>query len=381
MGRAKRSNVVRVTSLNLAESNEDSQDEFRLHDLQLRGDGWFGDYARAVFSSLARRGHRVGGAEVGVWSDVPIGAGLSSSAAFEVSVAKLCSILFGLHLSQQEVAEVAYEAEHEIMGIPCGRLDQYASSFGGVLSLQTRPPFRVERLAWPNLTFVIADSEEHRRIASIHPIRQREVEEALRILLDEAGIPKALVEKLGYHCNDPRWENIDESEISPFLPSMPRKLANRLLFTIRMQLSTSYALGILKRKSSQSRRGPASLSPFLGKPINNALSALGAVMDYQHSLLRDLYDVSTPRLEMVRDALIAGGALGAKISGAGLGGAIIGLVRNQRAGQAVKRACSNSGIEKLWVSTPSEGARVETERWVKHSYLEHRFAAKGKARH
>ena len=358
MGTVNRSNYVRFTSLNLKEQSEEFQDEFRLDDTQLKHHGWFGDYVRAVFNSLAGGGYETRGMDITTWSEVPIGSGLSSSAAFEVSVTKLCAACLGYATSPRKIAEVAYRAEHDIMGIPCGRLDQYSSSFGGMINLETRPPFSIEQLDWARLTFIVADSGEHRRIASIHPLRQAEIDEALKILMDEAGIPSTLAGKLGYHYYGPRWEDVSEAEISPFLSSLPARLANRILFTIRMQLSTSYALGILRR-SSPLPPAPASLAPVLKDRPKDALSVLGAIMDYQHYLLRDLYDVSSPRLENVRDKLISLGVLGAKISGAGLGGAIICLVRSQKATRAVMKACRGSGITNIWASTPAQGVRVE----------------------
>jgi len=360
-GAANGSNYVRFASLNLREQSEEFQDEFRLDDIRLRGHGWFGDYVRAVFNSLGGRGCKTKGMDIAVWSEVPIGSGLSSSAAFEVSITKLCAKCLGYTMSARQVAEIAYGAEHDVMGIPCGRLDQYASSFGGIVNLQTRPPFLVERLDWPRLTFIIADSGEHRRITSIHPVRQAEIDEALRILIDEAGIPSALAGKLAYHYYGPRWEDVSEEEISPFLSSLPARLASRILFTIRMQLSTAYALGVLRRSSSHPS-APASLAPVLKGHPKDPLSLLGAIMDYQHLLLRDLYEVSSPRLEDVRDRLVDLGVLGAKISGAGLGGAIICLVRNQKAAHDVMKKCAESGIANSWVSTPAEGARVEPNR-------------------
>jgi len=142
---------------------------------------------------------------------------------------------------------------------------------------------------------------------------------------------------------------------------MKKTVSDRLLFTLRMQVSTSYALAILRRRT-RLPAVPPSLASILRSRRNDELSSLGAVMDYQHELLRDLYEVSTPRLEELRETLVDSGALGAKISGAGLGGAIIGLVRSRKAGLAVKRVCGRSGIENVWVTCPGEGARVEDSR-------------------
>jgi galactokinase len=348
---------VRFASLNLKEQSEDFRDEFRLDNIELRGGGWFGDYARAVFASFSQAIRRVKGIDIALWSEVPIGSGLSSSASLELSIVTLISSFLGLELSKTEMAEIAYRAEHDIVGIPCGRLDQYASVYGGVIKLETRPPFKVEQLTARDLIFAIAYSGEQRRITSIHPIRQEEINKALRLLMDEVRVPEQLARKLGYTYYGPQWENITEEEISPYLASLPRRLADRILFTIKMQASTTCALELLGE--AEAHTGGSPQIPNATNSSRDRLAALGAVMNYQHELLRDLYEVSTPRLEELRSKLLQSGALGAKISGAGLGGSIIALVRDYSVGEKAKKACIASGFPSVWVSTPDEGARVE----------------------
>jgi galactokinase len=356
-GTFNHTNEVRFDSLNLKEQSEDFHDEFGSDSLELRGGGWFGDYARAVFASFSQAVHRVEGTDIALWSEVPIGSGLSSSASLELSIVTLLACLLGLELTKTEMAEIAYRAEHDIVGIPCGRLDQYASAYGGVIKLETRPPFNVKQLTARDLVFVIVYSGEQRRITSIHPIRQEEINKALRVLMDEVRVPEQLARKLGYSYYGPRWENITEEEITPFLASLPGRLADRILFTIKMQASTTYALGLLGETEARISSPPQVTDST--DSTRDRLAALGAVMNYQHELLRELYQVSTPRLEELRNTLLQSGALGAKISGAGLGGSIIALVRDHSVGEEVKKACMASGFPNVWVSIPDEGAKVE----------------------
>jgi galactokinase len=344
--------MVRFASLNLKEESKDFRDEFSLNSIGIRGGGWFGDYVRAIFSLLSEAVQRVEGMDIALWSEVPIGSGLSSSASLEVSIVKLVSSCLGHELSPRDMAEIAYRAEHDIVGIPCGRLDQYASAFGGVMKLETKPPFNVEQLPACDLLFVIAYSGEQRRITAIHPIRQEEIDKALRLLMDEAMVPAPLARKLGYSYYDALWENITEEEITPYLGSLPKGLADRILFTVRMQASTTYALELL-REAEPPNPNPNETSP------RDRLSALGKVMNYQHELLRDLYQVSTPRLEELRNTLLQSGALGAKISGAGLGGSVIALVRDSNMADAAKKSCIASGFSKVWTSAPDQGVRLE----------------------
>jgi galactokinase len=346
------SETVRFASLNLKEESEDFRDEFNLESIELRGAGWFGDYVRAIFSLFSHTVRRVEGMDIALWSEVPIGSGLSSSASLEVSIVKLASGCMGYELSPRELAEIAYRAEHDIVGIPCGRLDQYASAFGGIMKLETRPPFDVEQLPARDLLFVIVYSGEQRRITAIHPIRQKEIDAALRLLMDEVMVPAPLARKLGYTYYGALWDNITEEEITPYLGSLPKGLAERILFTVRMQASTTYALELLREAE------PHNLH-FTETSPRDRLSALGNVMNYQHELLRDLYEVSTPRLEELRNTLLQCGALGAKISGAGFGGSVIALVRDSKMTEVAKKSCIASGFPKVWASVPDQGVRVE----------------------
>ena len=362
MGFLNGSNVVRFASLNLKESGREYRDEFELDGLECRGGGWFGDYVRSIFKAFTESGCEAKGMDIALWSEVPIGAGLSSSASLEVSIAKLVSELCGLGLDRKTLAEIAFKAEHDIMGIPCGRLDQYASAFGGVIKIETRPPFDVEELPAKNLVFVISDSGEHRRIISVHPIRQREINQALKLLLDEVKIPPDVARHLSRHFYETRWESVLDS-LENYLGSLPEKLANRLRFTLRTHRSTMYAIEILKgRKPRREEFIKAVGEDFAEKckvDFEDSLSVIGAIMNYQHLLLRDLYEVSTRKLEELRKILLDAGALGAKISGAGLGGAIIALARDLRSAEEIRKKCIEEGFSSTWSSTPDEGARKE----------------------
>jgi galactokinase len=344
--------IVRFASLNLKEESGDFCDEFSFGSIGIRGGGWFGDYVRAIFSLFSEASQGFQGMDIALWSEVPIGSGLSSSASLEVSIVKLVSSCLGHELIPREIAEMAYRAEHDILGIPCGRLDQYASAFGGIMKLETKPPFNVEELSACDLLFVIAYSGEQHRITAVHPIRQEEINLALKLLMDEVRVPASLARKLGYSYYGALWEDITEEEIAPYLGSLPKGLADRILFTVRMQVSTKYALDLLRRADPRNAR-PNATSP------RERLSALGSVMNYQHELLRDLYEVSTPRLEELRNTLLQSGALGAKISGAGLGGSVIALVRDSTVADEAKRSCIASGFPQVWASAPDQGVRLE----------------------
>lgn len=354
---------LRVISANLFDEGVECLDEAYLHRLELKGGGWFGDYARAVVKVFMDRGVGIHGLHIAILSHVPIGSGLSSSAALEVSIAKLIEGLYNLQLSKKDIAEIAYTAEHDVMGIPCGRLDQYGSSYGGVLKLNTRPPYDVEELPDRGFILVLADSGVRRRISSIHPIRQAEIDEALRILIDEVKVPVGLASKLGLRYYEPRWEDLSEEEIKPYLSSIPSKLADRIIFTIRMHRSTMYALSIIKDMMVQPEMYRSivgdELSSICEPDFDDPISVLGCILSFQHVLLRDLYEVSIPRIEEIWFTMLEAGALGAKISGAGLGGVVLGLARSFDEAKKIRDACLDIGCPSVWISRVGEGAKME----------------------
>lgn len=363
LGYRNNSDIVNFASLNMIDHGFEGYDNFCLMDLKLRGEGWFGDYVRAVFKSFMDFAFDIGGMDIVLWSEIPIGAGLSSSAAFEVSIVKLVGEAYGLNLDKSMIAEIAYRAEHDIMGVPCGRLDQYGCSYGGIIVLDPNPPCKVEVLPCGDLLFVVADSGIHRRIINVHPIRQAEINDALRILLNEVAIDGSLRSKLAYNYYEVSWRNISENEIKPYLPSLSKNLANRLLFTIRMNISTIYAIDLIRGLKSNVDEIKSFLgADFVSKynvDFNDKLSVIGLIVNYQHELLRDYYEVSLPILEDIRNIMLDNGALGAKISGAGLGGVVVGLVRDEGVAERIRKACVDYGCPLSFYSNPSEGVKTE----------------------
>jgi len=100
---------------------------------------------------------------VEVTSDIPIGAGLSTSAALSIGFIKALNRALELNLSNMEIAEMAYLGENHDLGIQCGRLDQYTEVFGGIVFIQTGEKPSIEHLDVNNLPVVVGDSREERK--------------------------------------------------------------------------------------------------------------------------------------------------------------------------------------------------------------------------
>ena len=351
---------VIVKSLTMKRVDEPGEDRFNLRSFSLRGGGWFGDYVRGIVSTLKKRGF--GGSLRGVYlvidSDVPIAAGLASSAALEVAVLKFFDSLFNLGLSRMELAEMAYEAERNELKIPCGRLDQYGATYGGIMKLSFRPRISIEEFSFRNFSIVIADSGIRHSTAEIHPVRQREIDEGLTQLIKNHHVPQTLRNKLKHLHYETPWEEISEEEVAPFLPNIDERSAKRILFTLKMQRSTEVAIKILRNEPFKVREVEQTVGKRLPENLDR-LSALGEIVDYQHLLLRDLYDLSLLKLERIRDAMKQAGSLGAKISGAGIGGAIIAVCGTRTQGEKILRAALEAGAIKGWVSGIGTGAEAK----------------------
>lgn len=122
-------------------------------------------YWHAVLARL--RPHVTTGFEAVLDSAIPIGAGLSSSAAITVALVRALDDLFALHLTTDQVAETAYLAEHADLGIMCGRLDQYSIAHGGVTFIETGDSPRVTPLQVPPVPMVVGDTQEPRHAQQI----------------------------------------------------------------------------------------------------------------------------------------------------------------------------------------------------------------------
>ncbi|HDI74989.1 MAG: GHMP kinase [Thermoprotei archaeon] len=334
-----------IVSWNLKELGEEYRDSFKLKlsEIDLFEERWFGNYFRAVAKLFLPQVKKVRGFNLLVFSEVPVAAGLASSAAIEVAFAKGLSKMWNIVLPTAELAELCYIAEHDVLKIPCGRLDQYGSAFGGVIVLYPRPPVRVEKIPASDLVFTVVDSGIKHSTAQIHPKRQAEIDEGLKEILN-LDLPEELRRKIGTNYWNTKWDEISFQEIEPYISEINEVSRKRIIFTIKMHESTLKALDLLKKENVVKEE---------------KFRALGKIMNTQHELLRDLYDVSLPELELMRESMLKAGAYGVKISGAGLGGALIALVPDEKVGKKVLKAGIEAEAKRGWVARVDEGCRVD----------------------
>ena len=176
------------------------------------------DYFKGVVWALSNRGINIPACEAAITGDIPQGAGLSSSAAYEVATVLLLRTLDGFELSSLEVAQLARQAENGFVGVACGIMDQMASTFGEkgrALLLDCRSLAR-ETVALPlGLKIVVAGSGvRHSLASSEYNQRRAECEEGVRIL--SASLPTV------HALRDVRPE-----DLARFLPALPPVVARR----------------------------------------------------------------------------------------------------------------------------------------------------------
>ncbi|MEM2014223.1 MAG: GHMP kinase, partial [Desulfurococcaceae archaeon] len=157
-------------------------------------------------------------------------------------------------------------------------------------------------------------------------------------------------------------------ELQPYLEYIDTESRKRIVFTIKMNVSTRLAVELLENPSSKASKNalrdfleyecPNCLKPVVGLHADDVLELIAGVVNYQHVLLRDLYDVSLPELELIRNTALSAGALGVKISGAGLGGSLLALASDKSSAEKV--AMATRGVTKAtWVVEVDEGTRVD----------------------
>ncbi len=238
------------------------------------------------------------------------------------------------------------------MGIPCGRLDQYAAAFGGdVVVIETKPPYNVEVLPRLNGVFLVVDTGIRHSTADIHPKRQQEIDEGLNKLLS-MDVPGSLRKKLGTHYWEVHWDEIREDEISQYIEGLSDASRRRILYTLRANESTKLALKVIRGEAVDIKDLMRTLN-LSNAEVDSLISRydwrealIGRVMTYQHRLLSEYYDVSLPIIDELVNFLVNEGAYGgAKLSGAGLGGSVIALVKDETtAKEILSKVLSRGGL-------------------------------------
>jgi galactokinase len=287
--------------------------------------GWAA-YVAGVVWALRDEGHTVGNLDIVVDGDVPLGAGLSSSAALECAAGLAWAHLFGLRLAKTELARVCRRAENEFVGAPTGIMDQMAAMHGReghAVFIDTRS-LRISHvpldLAAAELTLLVVDTKApHRHVDGEYATRRRSCEDAARLL----GVPA---------LRDARLDQLD---------ALPGELLPRARHVVTENARVLEVVELL-RSGADPR-------------------VIGPVLTASHLSLRDDFEVTVPEVDLAVDALLDAGAYGARITGGGFGGCVIALVdaaRADAAAEGVRSAYAEHGFAEpvAFHAVPSAGA-------------------------
>lgn len=309
--------------------------ELRIDVLEPESDRNWTAYPSGVVWALRDAGHTsvAGGTDIHLTSTVPTGAGLSSSAALEVVVALALNDLYELGLERWQLARLCQRAENVYVGAPTGIMDQTASACctqGHALFLDTRDlsqdqiPFD---LAAEGMRLLVVDTQvKHSHSEGEYGKRRAGCERGAELLGVDA------LRDVAYEALDAALERLGEEE-------EVRRLVRHV---VTEDHRVERVVGLLKSGGDTRSIGP--------------------ILTEGHASLRDDFRISCPELDLVVEAALDAGALGARMTGGGFGGSAIVLVEAgdaERVGKAVESAFGAAGYTapRVFAAVPSAGAR------------------------
>ena len=326
---ARRDQTVRLWAVDF-----DAHVTFSLDDIDHVQVQRWSNYQRGVAVVLKERGFDLPGVDVAFSSDVPIAAGLSSSAAIEVATAVTWQTLVGFALSRPELALLCQRAENSFVGVNCGIMDQFISALGcqnaalliDCRSLAYRPVSLPE-----GVVVVVMDTMKQRGLAdSAYNTRRAECEEGVRLL--GAHLPEITA-----------LRDVPVAQFERYADGLPPHVLRRCRHVITENQRVLDGVDALERGDA---------------------AAFGRLMDASHRSLRDDYEVSCAELDaMVEAAWAAPGVIGARMTGGGFGGCAVALVEerltsvfSQQVGRAYEQ--STGLTPSLYVTVAEAGADV-----------------------
>jgi len=295
--------------------------------------GNWANYPAGVIAGFLARGQNPGGFDALIHSNVPLGGGLSSSAALEVATATLLEIITGKNLDPVEKALLCQKAEHDYAGMPCGIMDQFISVMGRenhvlLLDCRSRKPELVPMTDASVAVLIINTNVKHELTGSEYPTRRKQCEAAAKIL----GVPS---------LRDATADMLEQA----------RGKMDKVVFR-----RARHVIGEIERTVHAAEGVRASNWPTVGQ-----------LMYASHASLRDDYEVSCKELDIVVDIAesigLKGGVYGCRMTGGGFGGCAVALVKSDAVEAISQKIAADykkkTGIEAtIFVSHPAAGATV-----------------------
>jgi galactokinase len=311
--KAKDNGKIRVHSLNLNETH--TIDPRSVYEPDANGKSGWTSYIDGVARVLIDRGVNVGGCDMLVASDVPDGAGLSSSAALEISVG-LALLGANVGLSPVELALAAQQAEHEYVGTMCGIMDQYVSVLGqkdhalliDCRTLQSQQISMTNSNAKQNPVLVVCDTRvKHSLASSEYNKRRSECERATELFQEYLPNIRAL-------------RDVSVQEFEDFSPAIEKREDAELLLRRSRHVIT---------ENARTLEVTAALK-------EGDWETMGQLMYQSHTSLRDDYEVSCVELDLlVEISKSFSGTIGARMTGGGFGGSTVNFINSDRVDEFV----------------------------------------------
>jgi galactokinase len=279
------------------------------------------------------RGIQSGGLDVLLHSTVPLGSGLSSSAALEVSTATLLETVTGKTIDPVEKALLCQQAEHKVAGVPCGIMDQFISALGReghllLLDCRTRKTELVP-MSDPAVELLVVNTNvKHELGSGEYAKRRAECEEAAKIL----GV----------------------KSLRDATPDQLEKAKGKMSEVVYRR--ARHVIGEIERTTHAAEGVRASNWP-----------TVGVLMYASHAALRDDYEVSCKELDVVVEIAeeigLKGGVYGCRMTGGGFGGCCVALVKTDAVEAITKKIATDykakTGIDAtIFSSHPAAGATV-----------------------
>lgn len=267
------------------------------------------NYILGVLQQLKEKGLPEKGFSIVFSSTIPMGAGLSSSAALECGIAYAMNKIFHLKLSKEEIARIGQTAEHTFAGVNCGIMDQFAAVFGkknNVIKLDcTTLVYEYHKANFKEYQLVLFDScVKHTHLTSGYNDRRNEVEQGLAII--KATYPEVT-----------SFRNCTEKMVFSLKDTFGEIIFNRCLFVVQEIERVELAVRAL---------------------TDGNIEQLGDLMTKTHFGLSELYEVSCPEMDfLVKEAHIIPEIIGARMMGGGFGGCTINLVKKENVNAVIEK--------------------------------------------
>lgn len=260
-------------------------------DSEKLGEEWANYVKGALFHAQKHSKTKIRPWKIEISSDLPIGAGLSSSASLMVGVIYAVSTLEGFGWTRKEIAGIAHEAENEFMGVSCGTMDQYAVSLGKRDSFLLIDTMKdeidyISASGFPGM-LVVDSHVKHRLAGGEYNVRRGECSDAARFL--------------GLSFRDMTGELLGANRAG-----LGENLYRRALHVVGENERVAETVKAMERKD---------------------WSRIGKLLVESHESLRDLYEVSTPEMDFIVDGLCGiDGIYGARMIGGGFGGSVLAVI-------------------------------------------------------